>query len=75
MDTTSVTSNDYSSAVLAALSSSDSSSTTSTSATELYNSWISILCTQLEKQDPTNPVDATEFTSQLTRSPRSSSRH
>lgn len=66
METTSVTSSDYSSAVISALTSSDSSSTTSTSAEELYNSWISILCTQLENQDPTNPVDATEFTNQLT---------
>jgi flagellar basal-body rod modification protein FlgD len=66
METTSVTSSDYSSAVLSALSSSSDSSTTSTSAEELYNSWISILCAQLENQDPTNPVDATEFTNQLT---------
>lgn len=66
METTSVASSDYSSAVLANLvSASSSDSSTTTDAEDIYNTWISVLCTQLENQDPTDPVDATEFTSQL----------
>lgn len=67
METTSVASSDYSSAILASLTSSSTSDSSNTSdAEDIYGTWISILCTQLENQDPTDPVDATEFTSQLT---------
>lgn len=64
MTTTSVTSDDYSSAILSSLASTDSTSTSS-DAEELYNTWISLLATQLQNQDPTDPVDTAEFTSQL----------
>lgn len=40
-------------------------STTQTSAEESYEMWISILATQLQNQDPTDPVDTTEYTNQL----------
>lgn len=32
---------------------------------ELYNTWITLLAAELEHQDPTDPVDTTEYTSQL----------
>ena len=41
------------------------SSSYQTSAEESYNMWISILATQLQNQDPTDPVDTTEYTNQL----------
>ncbi len=44
---------------------SSTTSTTQTSAEESYQMWISILATQLENQDPTDPVDTTEYTNQL----------
>lgn len=35
------------------------------SSEELYNTWITLLAAELEHQDPTDPVDTTEYTSQL----------
>ena len=65
MDTVSVTSSDYDFAMLAGQTTAASSSDTMSDAEELYANWIAILCTQLENQDPTDPVDTTEYTSQL----------
>lgn len=46
-------------------SSATSSSTTSTTALANYDTFIQLLCAQLQYQDPLDPADATEFTSQL----------
>ena len=67
MTVTPVTSDDYSSAILESLAeSSSSSSSSSSSAEEIYTTWIAILAAQLQNQDPTDPVDPSEFTNQLT---------
>lgn len=44
---------------------SSASSSTSSSLVENYESFLTLLLKQLEVQDPTNPVDASEYTSQL----------
>jgi len=58
-----------SSSILAALNSSSSSSTSSTSSTttseDIQNRFLTLLVAQLENQDPLNPLDNTEITSQL----------
>ncbi len=55
-----------SSSILAALNSGSSSSTTSTTTTaDIQNRFLTLLVAQLENQDPLNPLDNTEITSQL----------
>lgn len=44
---------------------SSSSTSTSTSALSNYDTFISLLCAQLQYQDPLDPADTSEFTSQL----------
>lgn len=44
---------------------STSSTSTSTSALSNYDTFISLLCAQLKYQDPLDPADSSEFTSQL----------
>lgn len=44
---------------------STSSTSTSTSALSNYDTFISLLCAQLQYQDPLDPADTSEFTSQL----------
>jgi flagellar basal-body rod modification protein FlgD len=46
-------------------SSSSSSSLTSDSATDLQTTFLTLLVTQLQNQDPTNPMDSSQMTSQL----------
>ncbi|SAL40151.1 flagellar basal body rod modification protein [Caballeronia arvi] len=45
--------------------SSSSSATGAQSATELQNTFLTLLVTQLKNQDPTNPADSSQMTSQL----------
>ena len=55
-----------SSSILATLNSGSSSSTSSTTSTEdIQNRFLTLLVAQLENQDPLNPLDNTEITSQL----------
>lgn len=56
-----------SSSVLAALNSSSSASSTSSTTTseDIQNRFLTLLVAQLENQDPLNPLDNTEITSQL----------
>lgn len=55
-----------SSSVLATLNSSSSaSSTNKTTAEDIQNRFLTLLVAQLENQDPLNPLDNTEITSQL----------
>jgi len=49
----------------AALSSSSSASTTKTSAEEQQDRFLTLLVTQLQNQDPLNPMDNAEMTSQM----------
>lgn len=49
----------------ASTTSTTSSSASSTSSLGTYDTFIQLLCTQLQYQDPLNPTDATQFTSQL----------
>ncbi|NKJ45968.1 flagellar biosynthesis protein FlgD [Burkholderia sp. SG-MS1] len=46
-------------------STSSSSSTSGTSATDLQNTFLQLLVAQLKNQDPTNPMDSSQMTSQL----------
>ena len=46
-------------------SSSSSSSTSGTSASSLQNTFLQLLVAQLQNQDPTNPMDSSQMTSQL----------
>ncbi len=66
MTATSVASDSYSSAILESLAATSSDSSTTTTAEEIYSTWIAILAAQLQNQDPTDPVDPSEFTNQLT---------
>jgi flagellar basal-body rod modification protein FlgD len=45
--------------------SSSTSSTSSTSASSLQNTFLQLLVAQLQNQDPTNPMDSSQMTSQL----------
>jgi flagellar basal-body rod modification protein FlgD len=45
--------------------SSSTGSTSGTSATDLQNTFLSLLVAQLKNQDPTNPMDSSQMTSQL----------
>ena len=49
----------------AALSSSSSTTTTKTSAEEQQDRFLTLLVTQLQNQDPLNPMENAEVTSQL----------
>lgn len=44
---------------------SSTSSTSSTSATDLQNTFLQLLVAQMKNQDPTNPMDSSQMTSQL----------
>ncbi|MFP3586145.1 flagellar hook assembly protein FlgD [Paraburkholderia sp. SIMBA_055] len=46
-------------------STSSTSGTSGTSATDLQNTFLSLLVAQLKNQDPTNPMDSSQMTSQL----------
>ena len=46
-------------------SSSSSSSSNASSAADLQNTFLTLLVTQLQNQDPTNPADSSQMTSQL----------
>jgi flagellar basal-body rod modification protein FlgD len=46
-------------------SSSSSSSSTTSSANDIQSSFLKLLTTQLQNQDPTNPMDSAQMTSQL----------
>ncbi|WP_027799283.1 flagellar hook assembly protein FlgD [Paraburkholderia dilworthii] len=46
-------------------SASSTSGTSGTSATDLQNTFLSLLVAQLKNQDPTNPMDSSQMTSQL----------
>jgi flagellar basal-body rod modification protein FlgD len=48
-----------------ASSASSSSGTSGTSASDLQNTFLTLLVTQLKNQDPTNPADSSQMTSQL----------
>ena len=54
-----------SSSVLAALNSNSSSSKSTTSAEDIQNRFLTLLVAQLENQDPLNPMDNAEMTSQM----------
>ncbi len=54
-----------STATTTATTTTSSSSSSSTSLVENYQSFLTLLLKQLEVQDPTDPVDASEYTSQL----------
>ena len=49
----------------ASSSASGTSSTSGTSGTDLQNTFLQLLVTQLQNQDPTNPMDSSQMTSQL----------
>jgi flagellar basal-body rod modification protein FlgD len=49
----------------ASSSSTSTSSTGGTSASDLQNTFLTLLVTQLKNQDPTNPADSSQMTSQL----------
>ncbi|NLP60963.1 flagellar hook assembly protein FlgD [Paraburkholderia sacchari] len=49
----------------AASGKSSASGTGSTSGTDLQNTFLQLLVTQLQNQDPTNPMDSSQMTSQL----------
>jgi flagellar basal-body rod modification protein FlgD len=49
----------------ASSSTSSTSSTSGTSATDLQNTFLQLLVAQLKNQDPTNPMDSSQMTSQL----------
>jgi flagellar basal-body rod modification protein FlgD len=53
------------SSISSSSSSSSSSSTSATSASSLQNEFLTLLTTQLKNQDPTNPLDSAQLTSQL----------
>jgi flagellar basal-body rod modification protein FlgD len=49
----------------ASSSTSSTGSTSGTSATDLQNTFLQLLVAQLQNQDPTNPMDSSQMTSQL----------
>lgn len=54
-----------SSSILAALNSGGSTSSSTSSTEDIQNRFLTLLVAQLENQDPLNPLDNTEITSQL----------
>lgn len=60
-----VENNTTSSSVLAALNSGSSASTSASTTDDIQNRFLTLLVAQLENQDPLNPLDNTEITSQL----------
>jgi flagellar basal-body rod modification protein FlgD len=68
MSTTGVTNNTTSTSNTSSSSSSSSSSTTNSSLDQLasnFNSFLTLLTTQLQNQDPLSPLDTNQFTQQL----------
>lgn len=68
--TTSSTSSDYTQSIIAAMNgskgtTSSSSKTDTTSTTGIQNQFLKLLTTQLQNQDPLNPMDNAQMTSQL----------
>jgi flagellar basal-body rod modification protein FlgD len=61
----SLASSNSSSSANSASSSSSSSSAVSASVQSQYNTFLTILTTELKNQDPTSPLDTNQFTSQL----------
>ena len=59
------TMNGTNSASSSSSSTSSTSGTSGTSATDLQNTFLSLLVAQLKNQDPTNPMDSSQMTSQL----------
>ncbi|MFM0607437.1 flagellar hook assembly protein FlgD [Paraburkholderia sediminicola] len=59
------TMNGTSGASSASSSTSSTGSTSGTSATDLQNTFLQLLVAQLKNQDPTNPMDSSQMTSQL----------
>ena len=49
----------------ASSSSSSSSTSSATSGTDLQNTFLQLLIAQMQNQDPTNPMDSSQMTSQL----------
>ncbi len=62
---TTVDSSTTSSSILASLNSSSSGSSSTTTTEDIQNRFLTLLVAQLENQDPLNPLDNTEITSQL----------
>jgi len=62
---TTVDSSTTSSSILASLNSSGSGSSSATTTEDIQNRFLTLLVAQLENQDPLNPLDNTEITSQL----------
>lgn len=60
-----VENNTTSSSILAALNSGSSASTAASTTDDIQNRFLTLLVAQLENQDPLNPLDNTEITSQL----------
>jgi flagellar basal-body rod modification protein FlgD len=62
---TTVDTSTTSSSILASLNSGSSGSSSSTTTEDIQNRFLTLLVAQLENQDPLNPLDNTEITSQL----------
>ncbi|WP_305074293.1 flagellar hook assembly protein FlgD [Propionivibrio sp.] len=62
---TTVDTSTTSSSILATLNSGSSGSSSSTTTEDIQNRFLTLLVAQLENQDPLNPLDNTEITSQL----------
>jgi flagellar basal-body rod modification protein FlgD len=66
MTTTSATSASANDAIIAAINGTSSSTKSTTSAVQnMQNQFLTLLTTQLQNQDPTNPMDNSQMTSQL----------
>jgi flagellar basal-body rod modification protein FlgD len=62
---TTVDTSTTSSSILASLNSGSSGSSSSTTTEDIQNRFLTLIVAQLENQDPLNPLDNTEITSQL----------
>jgi len=62
---TTVDTSTTSSSILASLNSGSSSASSTTTTEDIQNRFLTLLVAQLENQDPLNPLDNTEITSQL----------